>query len=467
MSEKYRNLSKNTLLFAVSNFGTKILTFLLVPLYTYVLSTSEYGIVDLLTTTANLIIPLLTINIQDAVLRFALDKKNEPQDIISIAMKINVYGCSVVFVVLAALKGFHLLNLELPYVLFFFFYYSLGAISNSFNHYLKTRDKVRVLMISGIIVTIVTCSLNVVLLLVVKLGVNGYLIANISGLCTGVFIQLFLGGIYRDLHFTKEKDIQKEMLLYSAPLIANSLAWWINNASDRYIVTFFCGVAINGIYSVAYKIPTILSTIQGVFYNAWSISAIVDYDKDDEDGFIGNTYMIYSAACMLSCSFLIIINIPLSKMLYSKDFFLAWEYVPLLLAGTFFNGASLIIGCLFTAVRDSKTISKSTIIGALINTVLNFALIILIGAVGAAAATLVGYVVTWLMRLYWSRNIITMKVKWNIHFLSCFLLVIQAIVATFNIGIVYECVIFIALLLLHKDIYIKILFGITDRIKKK
>lgn len=59
-------------------------------------------------------------------------------------------------------------------------------------------------------------------------------------------------------------------------------------------MTFFCGTAINGIYAVSYKIPTILSTIQTIFYNAWSISAITEFDKDDRDGFIGNIYTIYS-----------------------------------------------------------------------------------------------------------------------------------------------------------------------------
>ncbi len=466
MNEKYRNLSKNTLLFAVSNFGTKILTFLLVPLYTYVLTTSEYGLVDIVTTTANLFIPLLTVNVQDAVLRFALDKKYKPSDIISIGVKINAYGCGAIFLALVCLRALKLVNLELPYVIFFFCYYSLGAITNSLNHYLKARDKVKVLMVSGIVVTLITCGLNVVLLLVVKMGVNGYMIANASGLAVGALIQLFYGGIYKDIHFIKDKALQREMLMYSAPLIANSLAWWVNNASDRYIVTFFCGVAVNGIYSVAYKIPTILSTIQSVFYNAWSISAIVDYDKEDKDGFIGNTYTLYSAACILASSFLILINIPLSSILYSKDFFLAWKYVPLLLAATFFNGASLFIGCLFTAVRDSKTISKTTVMGAVVNTILNFVLVWTMGAIGAAIATLAGYVTSWGLRLYWSRQIITMKVDWKRHFLSCILLVFQAVLATFNVGIGYELAVVAVIILLHLELYKKLIRKLISMIKK-
>ena len=74
MNDKYKYLGKNTIIFALSSFGTKFLSFLLVPLYTNVLSTSEYGIADLITTTATLAIFVLTINISEAILRFALNK---------------------------------------------------------------------------------------------------------------------------------------------------------------------------------------------------------------------------------------------------------------------------------------------------------------------------------------------------------------------------------------------------------
>ena len=75
MNNKYKYLGKNTMVFVISSFGTKFLSFLLVPLYTSVLSTEEYGVADLITTTATLMIFIFTINISSSVLRFTLDKK--------------------------------------------------------------------------------------------------------------------------------------------------------------------------------------------------------------------------------------------------------------------------------------------------------------------------------------------------------------------------------------------------------
>lgn len=81
---KYKELSLNTLLFTISSFGSKLISFLLVPLYTYTLSTQDYGTVDLLNTTIQLLIPFLTVNIQDAVLRFSLDSDYEKDEVIGV-----------------------------------------------------------------------------------------------------------------------------------------------------------------------------------------------------------------------------------------------------------------------------------------------------------------------------------------------------------------------------------------------
>ena len=81
-AKKYSDLSKNALLFTVSSFGTRVISFLFVPLYTYVLSTKDYGNIDIITTTVQLLIPILTLNIQDAILRFSLDKEYHAEDVI-------------------------------------------------------------------------------------------------------------------------------------------------------------------------------------------------------------------------------------------------------------------------------------------------------------------------------------------------------------------------------------------------
>lgn len=459
-SNKIKNLSQNAILFTISGFGTRIVSFFLVPFYTYVLSTGEYGKVDLVTTTVQLLIPILTINIQDAVLRFSLDEQYQKEDVISVGFQIVCLSTVVLSVGLFVLKFFGIITLEANYILFLYVSFIVGAINNNLSMYIKAKNQVRVLAVWGIINTIITCICNLLLLLVLKMGVNGYMIAYVSGTIVADIGMFLSGNVLCDLKKSRNTfKITCIMLLYSAPLIANSLGWWINNASDRYILTYFCGAAINGVYAVSYKIPSILSALQSVFYNAWSISSITEFDAEDTDGFIGDTYTLYSSLSFLACSLIMLLNIYIARLLYSKDFFLAWRYVPLLLIGTAFNGLGLFDGCIYTAVKRTKDISITTIISALINTLLNFLLIPIIGAYGAAFATMVGYFAIWVTRTVGLKKIIRMKVDWKCQIAMIATILIQCVVASISGNVFYQ-IPFVLLLCMFQR---KILFRLLDK----
>lgn len=451
MDDKIKNLSKNMLLFTISSFGTKILSFLLVPLYTYVLLAEEYGMVDLITTTVQLLIPMLTLNIQDAVLRYTLDKEYESDEVINIGLKIVFLSSLILGSVLLLAVRFDLIKIKSNYLLFLYVSYIVGALNNNLTMYLKAKNEIKTIAVWGVINTFVTCMLNLVLLLVLKVGINGYMIANISGVFIANIGMYINGKVYSDIKFRKynNRGLTKKLLQYSTPLVANSISWWINNASDRYILTFFCGVTLNGIYAVSYKIPSILSTIQSFFYNAWSISAITEFDEEDSDGFIGNTYSRYSMFLIWLCSIILCLNIMLAKILYSKEYFQAWKYVPYLLVGTVFNGLGLFEGCIFTAVKKTKEVSKTTILGAIINILFNFILIPVFGASGASVATMLGYIAIWGFRTLSLRSIIRMKINWKKQGCCIFLLIIQAIVATETGNSLYQIPFFIGISLLQ------------------
>ena len=469
-TDKFKTLSKNTILFTISSFGSKIITFLMVPLYTWVLSTEDYGTVDLLTTTATLLIPVLTLNVQDAVLRFALDRNYKIKEVLNVGIKLNVFGAILLAVVLLVLAVTKILPLTPDYIMFLFLSYALGALNNSLTNYLKAKDKVKVIVVAGIANTLVACVLNLLLLLVFDMGVQGYLIANVAGIGIAVLYLFFVGGVYKDLNRKKNNALIKEMVVYSAPLIINSIAWWLNTAASRYILTFICGISISGIFAVAYKIPTILSTVQSVFYNAWSISAITEFDKEDKDGFIGNTYTAYSALWVVVCSLIMIFNILLAQILYAKDFFVAWQYVPFLLVGTTFNGIALFEGCIFAAAKKTKEVSQTTIYGAVTCTISNIVLVYFIGPMGAAFANMLGYFVTWFVRTLQMRKFICIQANWRNIIISYILIIIQAFVALKDNTQLTQVIIFILIIITQRkfiNIAVKKGFNIIRALKNR
>ena len=82
MNNKYRNLLKDTAVFAMGGIGSKLILFLLVPLYTNYLSTEEYGIADLILTISQFIIPFVSLVVFEAVVRFALSKNEKKEDVL-------------------------------------------------------------------------------------------------------------------------------------------------------------------------------------------------------------------------------------------------------------------------------------------------------------------------------------------------------------------------------------------------
>lgn len=425
--KKYAYLLKNIGLLTLSNFATKLLSFFLVPLYTSVLSTDEYGTYDLFYTTSYLLIPILSINLVESVIRFCLDKSKDTKEVVSISLKMILIGLipfSVLIIINSIFNIFEVFNTYL--VFFIFMYLSIGINQFMFN-IARGIDKVKSVSIAGVLNTIVMLSLNLLLLLKFKLGLEGYFIAYISGLSVSSLFLIIDTKIWKYISF-KSKNIllKKEMVAYSAPLMINSISWWINNSSDRYIVIALCGMAENGIYSVGYKIPSILNILQSIFNQAWILSSVKEFDPEDKDGFFAKTYKAYNCLLVVVCSLIIIFTKVLAKFLYANDFYEAWKYVPFLTISIIFGAVSGHLGGIFSAVKDSKSFSRTTIVGAAANIILNLIFIHFLGTIGAAIATMVSYIIVWAMRIIYAKKYIKLRLNLKKDIFNYILLIVQS-----------------------------------------
>lgn len=241
------------------------------------------------------------------------------------------------------------------YGIFFFLMFLIQSITGIVTSYIRGIDKIADLSVTSVICSAVTMSLIILFLLVFKWRLVGYFLANIIGPLVQCIILMFKGNMFYDFHITKDYSIQhREMIAYSIPMIDNALAWWVNNASDRYVVVFFCGLAANGIYSVASKIPSILNVFQTIFNQAWRLSAVKDFDPNDESGFFANTYKVYNCLMTVLCSAIIVFDKSLAKFLYAKNFYIAWKYVPWLTIAILFGALSGYIGGFLQRLKIRK-----------------------------------------------------------------------------------------------------------------
>jgi len=336
MNEKIRYLLKNSGLLVISNFSSRILVFLMVPLYTSVLSTEEYGNYDLVHTTILMLTPILSVNITECVFRFSINAKLlEKKRIFSICLK---YVLIAIFLFISGtLVVMNVTEIALlrEYYIEFVLMFTVSIIHQLIAQFAKGIDDIKGIAIAGILGTLTMVIFNIYFLLWVQLGLQGYFYANILASAIPTIYLFLHGKMYQYIQVSKENlyvsEQEREMLKYGAPLVVNNLSWYINNASDRYVVTLICGVAVNGIYSVAYKIPAILNAVQSIFIQAWQISAIKEFDPQDKDGFYSNTYQTCHTVMVMLCSTIIIGTRVLAKILFANDFYQAWKYVPTLL----------------------------------------------------------------------------------------------------------------------------------------
>lgn len=475
MGGNYKYLAKNIGVLTISNFATNLLSFFLVPLYTYILSEEEYGSYDIITTTIALMVPILTLNIMDGVLRYAISEDVDNTHVFTIGMRYFLISMVPVLLIVGVNSYFGFVPVIADYSFYIIAMYVVTALQGIIVSMTRGIDKVVTVSVASVLGSAAMIGGNLLFLLVFKWGLVGYFRANILGLFVQCVYMFFAAKLYKHMinPFSTSEGygkMRKQMVRYSAPLIANNVAWWVNSASDRYVVIGICGVAQNGIYSIGYKIPSVLSIFQNIFNQAWILSAVKDYDADDKDGFFSNLYKLYNCAMVLLCACIIAGDRILAVILYQKGFYEAWKYVPFLTVAIVFGAMSGYIGGIFTAVERSDIFAKSTVVGAVVNIILNFALVYSMGPIGAAIATAVAYFIVWVFRYYHVKQYMQLKINIVRDMLSYGVLLAQTLVLLFMpenlVMYATQAALILLLLLLYRKDIIGLIAYVTKRGKK-
>lgn len=427
MKNRYTKLKKDTFILMIGNFSAKCLQFLMLPVYTRVLSTSDYGIADLIITISNLLYPVFSINIAESVLRFMLDDKEDKRKIFYCACIYLLLSISLTVMMTIGLSHSETFS-RYRFLLLFY------LISNTFyltiSAYVKGLDKTEKYAWASVISAVACVGMSMVLLVIFHKGIYGYMISFIISF---IFASIYLLWTCRteiidsiSLHITLDLDLLMRMFFYALPMIPNSISWWISNSSDKFIIKMFYNTAAVGIYSAAYKIPAVVGVICNNFIAAWQLSSVEGFGTKQTEKFYNRIYKVFTLLITIFTGCIIEFSQLITRFFIGEKFFEAWRYIPILMIGVLFCNASAFLGSVFTAGKATKYLFYSTSVGAIVNILLNIVLIPLIGISGAAVATAISYIIIWGYRIYKSKR------KYNLKFLNgrelcCYtLLVLQA-----------------------------------------
>lgn len=403
-------LAKNTVIYMIGNLGSKILQVLILPLLTAVLLTEEYGYYDLIVTTINLITPIATLQLVEAMFRYLFGGSEEEKRVtISSVTAALAVGMIILAAVIALIQMF---GIDLKYPFLIYLNYITNILFDYMQKIARCQQRNSLVAVSGVINTSVMLAVEAVTLLVFKMRVDGMLLAN----CVSYFVAvLYLEYKLRIEEYLSIAAINvkrvKELLKYSLPLVPNSVCWWVVSACDRYVISFFLSISANGIYSIAGKFSQMLSMITSVFQMAWQESSIIESDKATRDEFYTKTFDSYMRFLLSGYVVLLPIIRLAMPFLVAEEYRIGYLYNPLLLLGAVFSAFSQFYGSAYLAFKKTGGALSTTIIAAIINVTVGACLISKIGLYAPALGTTCAFLAQWLLRANQMKDYFRVKIN--------------------------------------------------------
>ena len=413
MNQK-KQLMKNTIIIAIGKLSTQIISYVLLPLYTSKLSPAEYGTYDFICTLSLFLCPIITLLMEESMFRYLIDAKNklERKQIISQTIIYTFIG-TLAFTIIAILIMAFCTNYSPKYIAAIILFVISNILIGLSNALSRGLGKIKLYSVSNFILGITTIILNIVFILWIHAGAEGLLWANtIANSFTAIVI---LAILKLPMYIGKpNKELMKDMIKYSIPLVPNSISWNIINMSNRLILTNMVSSAANGIYAMANKFPNIISVVYGYFYTAWKESAAKIVKEENKNEYYNSIYhdakrFLYAVTiCLIAAmpfAFPIFINSSYEE---------AYIYIPIIMIATYYSNLSSFYGGIFSAYKDTKIMGTTTIVAAVLNLVIVFLFVTNFEIYAACFATLIANLIVYFYRKKKLRKYLKLReLKWQ------------------------------------------------------
>ena len=407
---KYQKLASNTFVLALGQFGSKFLVYVMLRFYTSWLGADGFGDVNNIINASALLISVVTLSINEGVLRYALDdtirKKNH---VLSIGINVALIGL-VIFAAFVPLIG--MIDMLSGYQWLIYMYVATGSIKGICAIYVRARGRVGLYAIDGTLTTIVVILLNILLLGVLHLGVVGYVLSISLGDMISIVFLTWRAGLLRQYRpLGNDRELAKGMIQYSVPLMPTAVMWWIINVSDTFMVTAIHGSAANGVYSFAYKFPNLAALVVGIFSQAWHMSAITERNSRKVSEFYSNVFSMMQTIMYITAAGILLVLRPIIMPFFgSKEFEMAYMYVPFLVLASTCSCFNQFMNSVYVVNKKSTRSMITMMAGAVSNCIMNYFFIKWWGPVGATYASFLGLGLVFTLRAMDAHGMIGMHV---------------------------------------------------------
>ncbi len=442
--ERQKSLVKNTFILSLGRLLPRFTALVTLPIYTGMLTAAEYGSYDFIVIVQYIIENTVLIQIGQAIFRFLIDLGD-------VEKGKSIISTGIIFAMAPSLLSTFFLGAA--YSAYGFeccivigLYMIIVAYYNIFTQIARGLKKIKEYSFAAILQALTNMILVIFLLNGLNLGLFGlFACIDIAYFIGSVFLFKACGiSTFFCLRYF-DKNILKEMLSYSWPMVPNTLSLWIIGVCDKFIIRIFLGLEQNGIYAVAQKIPNLFSIAYGTFNLAWQESAFVAVTDEDHDRYYSEIFSMlfrFLVGCMMS---LIAVTPILFALLIRGDYDAAYNQMPILYAAILLDCIASFLGSIYLAKKETKSVGITSVLGAVINCIINLTMIKKYGLYAASSSTAISYMILILYRKHdlKKRNIAKIKYEKAVIICSAIMLTISTILCfqrnmvcdIFNVGL--------------------------------
>ena len=416
-----KDLAKNTAVLTFGKICTQSISFFMLPLYTAILDTTEYGMFDLLVTYATLLLPVVNWQFDQGLFRFMLDKRGDQPAQSKLFSTVIVSGTlqsALYALILLLIRPL----LKTEYAGFLLSYVILQVYTAILLQFVRGLGSSTKYAIASFISATSTVLFNVFALVVLKWGLKGLFAATLFSQMLTISYLVFSTQVWRFFSVRlADYGTFKSIRAYSIPLIPNNLAWWVVNASSRTVISHFISVAANGIYTVASKFSTVFISFYNIVNLSWTESVSLHFNDEDRDDFLSDMmttiYRLFSSACFCVVAAMPFIYPIMVNVRYSAGY----NQVLILMYAMLFRVLVGMYSCIYIATKQSKKVAYTSLSAAAVNLIVVLLLINTIGLYAASLASLTSFLIMFIFRYIDINKMVHMRIRRDVAVSSFFI----------------------------------------------
>lgn len=395
----------NVVLYTLGEMIPRVLSFLLLPVLTKYLTTSDYGISSYITTVVTFLFVLTTLSVNTYALRtyYKLKSEDEKKKLLgNLFLFLTAWGLvmltleALLFPVL--LKAF---SVQVP----FYPYFLLGLIINFFDVVsiiplvsYRVNEDAKGFVALSVGRTVLQYIFVLLLVAIFKMGLFGSLMGRLLGCVPFAIIYVLI--IKRKGIFSLNKEQIKHALLFSLPLLPGALSYLVISMFDRIILERYVSLNELGLYSVASTLALTLNIIIQGIYRSFEQKIFREHNNEGYVILTDKLYKIYIAALCIPGFCMILFAKEVLLFFTSPQYYSAQQYVPYLVVAVIVSGINTFFSTLLIADNRRKVVSYSSFVAAVVSFIGNLLLIKYFGVIGACVASILSFLVVYIFYYY-------------------------------------------------------------------